>query len=588
MAFDGITTAAMVKELNDRILGGRLNKIAEPEADELLLTIKSLTGKTERLLISAHASLPFIYFTEKSIQSPMTAPNFCMLLRKHLQNGRIVKICQPGLERIIKIHLEHRDELGDLKEKVLIIELMGKHSNIIFCQTDDTIIDSIKHISEAVSSVRTVLPGRQYFITKTQDKRDPLLAETEPKVFSELIMKKAQSVHKAIYNSFTGFSPVQASELCFRAGIDGDSPVASLSDTDLQKLFQEFHKLIMLVKDGGFNPQIIYDDGSPLEFAAVELKEYGDKERRHFTQMSEVLETYYAEKNAVTRIRQRSTDLRKLVSTFLERDVRKYEAQLKQLKDTEKKDKYRLWGELIQAYGYGLPPKSGKLRCIDHYTGNEVEIPLDPLLTPQKNAQKYFDRYQKLKRTEKNVSEQLISTKSDISHLESIQAALDIAMDEADLIEIRRELFDSGYVKKRRDGRESGNPKKSHPLHYISSDGYDLYVGKNNYQNDQLTFKFANGDDWWFHSKKFPGSHVILHLGSKRKEPIPDRAFNEAGALAAYYSKGRGQAKVEIDYVEKREVKKPAGAKPGFVVYYTNYSMSIDSDISSLKLVEDA
>ena len=250
--------------------------------------------------------------------------------------------------------------------------------------------------------------------------------------------------------------------------------------------------------------------------------------------------------------------------------------------DTEDRDKYRIYGELLNTYGYSVEEGAKSLTCDNYYTNSEITIPLDPLLSAKDNAKKYFDRYQKLKRTEEAVGEQLKETRADIEHLESVQNSLDIASDEADLKEIRRELADSGYIKKHA-AKKGERSTKSLPLHYLSSDGFDLYVGKNNYQNDELTFKFANGNDWWFHSKKFPGSHVIMKCNGLTPEEIPDRAFNEAGALAAYYSKARGQSKVEIDYVQKREVKKPAGAKPGFVVYYTNYSMAIDSDISSLK-----
>ncbi len=586
MAFDGVTTAAMAAELNKRINGGRLYKIAQPEADELLFTIKTTNGKTERLLISAGASLPFIYFTETNKPSPMTAPNFCMLLRKHLQNGRITEISQPGLERIIRIYVEHLDEMGDLCRKVLVIEIMGKHSNIIFCDDNDNIIDSIKHVGLTVSSVREVLPGRKYFIPETQDKLDPT-SDIDFDSFKAAVSKTAQENIKAIYNTFTGFSPVMASELCHRAEIDGNASIAANSDEDYKKLYNEFCRLMNDIKTGSFSPEIIYEDAVPREFASVELSQYSDLEIEKYETMSEVLENYYAKKNSVTRIRQRSADLRKIVSTILERDYKKLNIQRKQLSDTEKKDKFRVYGELLNTYGYSAPEGAKSITCDNYYTNEEITIPLDPQLSATDNAKKYFDRYQKLKRTEEAVSVQMKETEDDIAHLESIQNSLDIASDEADLKQIRDELADSGYVKKHVGKKKGERKMTSHPLHYVSSDGFDLYVGKNNYQNDELTFKFANGNDWWFHSKKFPGSHVIMKTGGVESDKIPDRAFNEAGALAAYYSKGRGQSKVEIDYVLKKEVKKPAGSKPGFVVYYTNYSMAIDSDISTLKLVEE-
>lgn len=586
MAFDGITTAAMVSEIRNRAVGGRLYKIAQPDPDAILLTIKTNDGKTDRLMISASASLPFVYYTDENKPSPMVAPNFCMLLRKHLQNGRITDVSQPGLERIIRIGAEHLDEMGDLKRKVLVIELMGKYSNIIFTEEDNTVIDSIKHISAAVSSVRTVLPGSEYFIPMTQDKLDPT-SDISYETFSTAVLHKAQNIIKALYNTFTGFSPVAASELCHRAGLDGNASVASMTPDDTERLYACFKALMDDIKNENFDPVLIYEKDEPREFAAIPLSEYDDLKSEHLSSMSEVLKRYYAERDAVTRIRQRSTDLRKIVSTTLERAVKKYDIQQKQLRDTQKKDKFRIYGEMLNTYGYSAAPGDKSLTCINYYDNTEIVIPLDPQKTALENAQKYFDRYQKLKRTEEAVSEQLIETKNDIDHLESIQNSLDIAENEADLKDIRRELAESGYIKKHTSRKGSGRTESSKPLHYISSDGYDLYVGKNNYQNDQLTFKFATGNDWWFHSKKFPGSHVILRVGQGDPDNLPDRVFNEAGALAAYYSKGRGQSKVEIDYVKKKEVKKPAGSKPGFVVYYTNYSMAIDSDISTLKLVRE-
>lgn len=582
MALDGITTAALTRELKEKLTDGRIYKVAQPEDDELILTVKTASGQ-ERLDICVSASLPFMYLTDKNKPSPMSAPNFCMLLRKHITNGRITDISQPGLERIIRIDILHYDELGDLKRKTLVTELMGKHSNIIFIDDEGRIIDSIKHIPASVSSVREVLPGREYFVPNTEGKKE-LDIDISVGEFAGDIRHKAQSIMKALYGSYTGFSPVMAAEICYRAGIDADASTASLSDEEIGRLWSELCKLKTNVDEGHFRPNMVFDESGPVEFAAVELTEYSDLKRRDFDTVSEMLITYYSEKAASVRIRQHSAELRKIVSTILERNAKKYDIQLKQLKDTEKKDKYRIYGELINTYGYGVEEGSKSFKAVNYYNNEEVTVPLDPTISVKDNAKKYFDRYMKLKRTEEAVTEQIKETRADIEHLGSIQNALDIATSEADLSQIKRELTDCGYIKKH-SGKKGDSRFKSEPLHYISSDGFDLYVGKNNYQNDELTFKFAAGNDWWFHSKKYPGSHVILHIGQHDAANIPDRAFNEAGALAAWYSKGRGQAKVEIDYVQKKEVKKPAGAKPGFVVYYTNYSMAIEADISELKEV---
>ncbi len=580
MAFDGVTIANVVYELKQKLIGGRLYKIAQPETDELLLTIKTSDGQ-HRLCISADASLPLIYLTQSNKQSPMTAPNFCMLLRKHLQNGRITNISQPGLERIIHIEIEHLDEMGDLCKKTLVVEIMGKHSNIIFCNENNLIIDSIKHVSAAVSSVREVLPGKPYFVVQTQDKLDALNADYD--TFFQTLSTKPQPVFKAIYGSFTGISPILAQELCYRAHLDGDTPTAALSNTDYRTLYDTFFCIISAIKCGEFAPCIAYTGSQPVEFAAVPLSMYttGADKTVPYDSISRLLEQYYAEKNTYTRIRQKSADLRRIVQTALERNIKKYDLQIRQMQDTEKREKYRIYGELLNTYGYSAAPGAKSLEAINYYTNEPVTIPLDPTLTPTENAKKYFDKYGKLKRTYEALSELTKEVKEEITHLESISAALDIALLEEDLVQIKEELTESGYIKRKGGGKKVKITSK--PFHYISSDGYHIYVGKNNYQNDELTFKFATGNDWWFHAKGMPGSHVIVKTDGN--DDLPDRTFEEAGKLAAYYSKGRGQEKIEIDYIQKKHVKKPGGAKPGFVVYYTNYSLMIDCDISGITQV---
>lgn len=579
MAFDGITIAAMVQEMNRQLSGGRFNKIAQPEADELMITAKGSQGQC-RLLMSASASLPLIYFTEKNKPSPMTAPNFCMLLRKHIGSARIRSISQPGLERVIIFRLEHLNEMGDPCTKDLIMELMGKHSNIIFCDENSKILDSIKHVPSHMSSVREVLPGRDYFIPRTQDKLDPLTADEEH--FTEIICKKPCNISKAIYTSLTGFSPVMAEELCYRASIDGSDAAQSLNEAACTHLYHTFQKLMDQVRQGDFSPNIIYRGDEPVEYSALPMTQYGSEyTSRNFETVSSMLEEYYAAKNILTRIRQKSSDLRRIVQTGLERSRKKLALQEKQMNDTEKKDKYKVYGELINTYGYDLEEGCRSFRALNYYTNEEIEIPLDVSISPSENAKKYFDRYSKLKRTQEALTEQIRESILETEHLESVSNALDIARTESDLSQIKEELTESGYIKRHYSGKKGAKAQsKARPLHYVSSDGYDMYVGKNNYQNDELTFRFATGNDWWFHAKKTAGSHVIV------KSPdgeLPDRTFEEAGQLAAFYSKGRTAPKVEIDYIQKKHVKKPAGAKPGFVVYYTNYSLMAAPDITGIK-----
>lgn len=579
MAFDGITISNIVKDLQDVLTDGRLSKIAQPEPDELLLTIKGKNGQ-QRLCLSASASLPLIYLTDGNKQSPMTAPNFCMLLRKHIQNGRIVSIRQPGLERIVIFTVEHLDELGDLRQKKLIVEIMGKHSNIIFCDENDRILDSIKHISGLVSSVREVLPGKPWFIPHTQEKFDPLTADRQ--LFMEQVFSKPADCYKALYTTFTGLSPAVSHEICHRAGQNTQMATAACTAADREALWDAFSQVMDQVKTGEFTPCIVYEHGAPAEYASIPLTSYPSAARKDYRNISPLLEDYYAEKNRITRIRQRSSDLRRIVSTALERNVKKYDLQLKQLKDTEKRDKYRIWGELLNTYGYSAVPGAKALEAENYYTGEMTVIPLDPQLSATENAKKYFEKYNKLKRTNEALTALTQEVHAEIQHLESVSNSLDIALKEEDLVQIKEELIESGYIR-----RKSGSKKvkiTSRPFHYISSDGFSIYVGKNNLQNEELTFKFAVGSDWWFHAKGRPGSHVIVR--SEGRE-LPDSTFEEAARLAAYYSTGRGQEKVEIDYIEKKHVKKVAGAKPGFVIYHTNYSMVIDTDISGISTAQD-
>ncbi|MDD5901119.1 MAG: NFACT RNA binding domain-containing protein [Lachnospiraceae bacterium] len=588
MAFDGLMTAALVKELSDTLTGGRIIKIAQPEKDELQLQIKNYD--TYKLLISADASLPLLYLTDESKQSPLSAPNFCMLLRKHFNSARILSVTQPGLERIVDFTVEHLNELGDICRKHIMVELMGKHSNIILVDENGIILDAIKRVSGMVSSVREVLPGRPYFIPQTQEKLNPLTVSFEEFL---VLREKPMPLGKSLYTTFTGLSPQTANELCHRAGLSPDLPAAEFSEDFIRHLFRVFTELMEDIKAGVFLPNLIRKDGEPIAFSATALTLYkeDDYEAEDFSSVSALLQEFYSEKNTVTRIRQRSSDLRRVLQSALEREVKKYDLQLKQLKDTESREKYKVYGELLTAYGYSVEPGAKETTVTNYYTNEPLTIPLDETLSALDNAKRYFERYSKLKRTFEALSTQVEETKSAILHLESIKNSLEIARHEEDLVQIKAELTEYGYLKKHAMAANGGRGKKekkvritSKPLHYRTSDGFDIYVGKNNYQNDYLTFEFANGNDWWFHAKDCAGSHVILKNDGRA---IPDHVFEDAGALAAFYSKNKDAGKVEIDYVDKKQVKKPNGAKPGFVVYYTNYSLMATPDISGLTEIND-
>ncbi|MBQ8030473.1 MAG: NFACT family protein, partial [Butyrivibrio sp.] len=400
MAFDGITVANLKRDFENLLVGGRIYKIAQTESDELFITVKLSYEAAEqygikqtRLVLSADASLPLVYLTDETKASPMTAPNFCMLLRKHIQNGRITSVSQPGgLERIIRFEIEHLDEMGDLRHKVLLIEIMGKYSNIIFTDEQDVIIDSIKHIPASVSSVREVLPGRTYFIP-SQDKANPL--ETTADEFSSLVLGKPMPVFKAIYSSYTGLSPIIAQEICYRALVDADKPANALSTSESISVYRAFDVIMQHVREGSFVPAIYYDGDAPKEYSSIPLSIYGFDLKnaadpslkssvpgiRVISDISALISQYYSEKNVVTRIKQKSVDLRKIVQTTLERNVRKYDLQRKQMADCEKKDKYRVYGELLNTYGYSVNEGDKSITVNDYNTGKDITIPLDPTLS---------------------------------------------------------------------------------------------------------------------------------------------------------------------------------------------------------------
>ena len=582
MALDGISIHALVHEFNQNLLNGKINKISQPEREELLITVNTADGN-KRLLISANASLPFMYITKDNKPAPAQAPGFCMLLRKHIGAGRIIEISQMGLERVVRFKIQHLNEMGDITFKYLYVEIMGKHSNIIFCNEENMILDSIKHIPSSVSSVREVLPGRDYFIPTQEGKINPL--ESTEDFFKSKVLKKSDSVFKAIMSSYIGISPTIANEICYRAGIDSDVSNASLFDEHKNSLYKEFTALIEDVKSNNYYYNIIVDGNTnkPMEYAPLKLSMYADMQSKEYDSFSEVLVEFYAKRNAYTNIHQKSADLRKIISNHIERAAKKLDLQLKQEKDTNKREKYRIYGELLHTYGYEAKQGDKSITVINYYNNEELTIPLDVDLTPSENAKKYFDRYAKLKRTAEALETYIEQSRQELELLKSIEASLTIAETETDLADIRRELIDHGFIKKH-TGSKKEKSKKSKPLHFIDDNGFDIYVGKNNYQNDELTFKFATGNDWWFHTKKIHGSHVIVKANGKE---LPDSTYEYAAELAAYYSSGRDSDKVEIDYLQKKNVKKPASSVAGFVVYYTNYSLIATPTLEHVKLVSE-
>jgi len=579
MALDGIVIANLVSELKNALEGGHIAKISMPEKNELFLNIKN-NASVLRLLISSDASLPLMYLTETNRTSPLIAPGFCMLLRKHIGSGKITEITQNGLERIIRITSEQLNEMGDPCRKFLYIELMGKYSNIIFTDEDNIILDSMKHVPSSLSSLREVLPGRTYFLPEKLSRLNPLtMNESE---FRSALSGHPQNAEaqpavllgKALGMSLSGISPVVSEEICHLSGMDPRRDVSSLTEPELSHLFHTVSGIMDDVKSKRFSPQMILRNEEPVEFSSIPLTCLSGTGYtiRHYDSVSLLLSDYYSQKDNAARIRQKSADLRKLVTNILERSERKYELQEKQLKDSDKKEKFRIYGDLLNTYGYELKGGEKELKCKNFYDGNsEITVPLDEHLSASQNAKRYYDRYAKLKRTAEAVGEEIEKTVSEITHLNSIMTSLDLSSEESDLNQIREELSAYGYVKHRLPAGKK-NRIVSKPLHFVSGDGFDIYVGKNNYQNEELTFKIATGNDWWFHAKDMPGSHVIVKSDGRE---LPDSTFEEAASLAAWYSRGQKSDKVEVDYIQKKHVKKTAGGPPGFVIYHTNWSMMV-------------
>ena len=593
MAFDGLFLSALVSEFKTTISGGKISKIVQSEKDEIQLTIKK--EKQQFFLhLSANPSIPLVYLSEQGKTAPLTAPNFCMALRKHIGNGLIQDITQAsrnlpeqGLERVLLLHISHRDELGDIGIKYLSIEIMGKYSNIILLKEDFTILDAIKRISSAQSSVREVLPGRKYFIPD-QFKKENLLCFPLESLQTFLENKKnpnterdsgMENLSELLFQSFSGLSPLSAREISLDAGLPQDQKLGYMSSLDYEKLSDAILRLRKRIREGDFTPQILYENGKSFDFSAIPVRQYSGNPAFHveiFHSPSELLTFYYGGKEKEDRVRQKSADLKKQCSTLLERVSKKLSLQEKQLKDTEKKERFRIFGELLTTYGYSLKGGEKELICENYYNGQEEHIPLEESLSSIENAKKYFDKYDKAKRTERNLSTQVKESKNTLEHLQSIVNSLATAENAEDLDDIRREMGEYGYMKpisqkKKKERKED----KSSPRIFRSSDGYLLYVGKNNYQNEIVSFQIAEGRDFWFHVKGSAGSHVIAKTEGKSLEELPDRLFEEAAELAAYFSSEKESAKVEVDYTERKNLKKVVGGAPGFVIYHQNYSILV-------------
>ena len=595
MALDGITIASLLPELKSALEKGRLSKISQTQANELLLTIKGNQKDPYRLLINVSPGMPYICFTDENKPAPLTAPGFCMMLRKYIANGRILDITQPGMERILIFSIEHLNELGDLCKKELIIELMGKYSNIIFCDENRRVLDAIRHVPPSVSSLRTILPGASYYLPDELKKQDPLplaasIDRGEIESLPEEFFASADTLVSRMYMFFAGLSPIYCQHILNLAGLESERSAASLNEEERLHFSRVFSREMQAVSREEASPVIYYKGDKPVDFSPVPLSVYPEYKAEQVGSVSEMIFRFYYEKSLHSFIQGKSADLRKIIHNALERNRKKLTLLEKQMKDAQKADKYRLQGELLTAYAYQYPEPVKSVTVENYYEDNKlVTIALDETKTVRQNAAAFYERYNKLKRTQEATEGLLEETKEAVTHLESMQLSLALSKSEADLTDIANELKKAGYMKKATQPAGKKKPAKEpgvagKPLHFVNCDGMDMFVGKNNLQNEYVTFTLAGPNDMWFHAKNIPGSHVIVKTGGKE---MSDRAYEEAAALAAYFCQNRDSDKVEIDYVSRKAIKKPPKSAFGFVIYHTNYSMIARPDISGLTEIKD-
>jgi len=580
MPIDGVVIRNIVFELNQNLLNGRIDKILQPEKDEIIISIRS-NGKNYRLLLSSNPNYPRVCLTNVQKQNPINAPMFCMVLRKHLSGGKIVKIEQFELDRIIKIYIEGYDELGVLSNKILICEVMGRNSNIILVNDISyDIIDSLRHITLDMSSFRQIMPRLIYKYPPRKDKLDPL-DFSEPEFIHRINNSNNMKAGKFLVQNIDGLSLFAAREICLSAGMDEDKYIETIDEEQKYRLFLSANKFINEFKNNSFAPTIYYNGEKLFDFYCLKLNYLSVMDAEVKSSISEAIENFYRTKDDYDRIRQKSSDIVKVVSTNLDRCLRKLAIQEETLLESEHKDKWKLFGDLIMTNLYAIEKGDSSVSVINYFDDSQstVEIPLDKTLTPSQNAQKYYKKYNKEKSAEVNTLTQKKDNMSEIEYLENQLVNTSNCTEDIEIDEIRNELISLGYVKAKKK-TASRKQKKSKPMHFISSEGIDIYVGKNNVQNDYLTLKFADPRDIWMHTKKIPGSHVII---KQDRLQAGEDTLCEAANLAAYYSKAKDSSNVPVDYTEKKNVKKPSGAKPGMVIYYTNSTIYVTPDEGLIK-----
>ncbi|MDP4143240.1 MAG: NFACT RNA binding domain-containing protein [Bacillota bacterium] len=565
MALDGIFLHSLVDEISDVLVGGRVSKVNQPEKDEIILLVRGSNNVNYKLLISASSSYPKIHFTKESKANPLKAPMFCMVLRKYLNNSRIINIHQLQTDRIVMIDFESVDELGFNSIYTLIVEIMGRHSNITLVrQRDDIIMDSIKHITPDINRYRSLMPNIKFVYPPSSERLEPFNF-IENDFISFIKNNTIELNEKAFSKIFVGVSANLSKELFWR--LNNYNLIAD--KLNFTEIYNKIKSIFDDIKNNNYYFASYTKNNNLIDFYCIKLSYLTDSEEKVYTSPSILLEDFYYEKDKLDRLNNRSNDLQKIISINLDRCNKKIQILEDKLKECADKEYLKICGELLTANIYSVKKGDTEISVYNYYSenGDNMTIPLNEHKTPSENIQSYFKKYNKLKKSEEMATIQLDSTKDEIEYLQSVLTNIQNADKYEEIEEIKKELIDTGYIKYGKSSKKGKKDKPTKPLHFKSSDDIDIYVGKNNLQNDFLTLKFADKRDIWMHTKNIPGSHVIVkNMNGK----IPDSTLLEAAALAAFYSKAKNSSNVPVDYTEVKNVKKPSGAKPGMVIYTTN------------------
>lgn len=572
MPLDGITLYFLHQELREVLVGCRVDKIHQPARDELLFTLRT-RGGSFRLLLSANANNTRLHLTASAPENPAAPPMLCMLLRKHLTGSAVTAITQNGLDRIVTISFAGTNELGDKTTWQLHVECMAKHSNIILCDADGLIIDAVKRIGAAQSSVRQIQPGLSYVLPPSQNKLS-LLEQTPRQITDTVFLQQEKSLANALLQQVEGLSPLLCREIASLVSGNTELGVKLLPDTTKDRLTAYFENLQKELQNGTGTPTMLKDaQGKPSEFSFCDITQYGfSLQAQQYDSYSELLDAFYAERDSILRSRQRAADLHKLLHNATARVAKKLHTQRLELAESEDREHLRIKAELIQANMHTLQKGALYYDLENYYTNETMRIPADPARTPNENAQKYYKDYRKAKTAQEKLTQLIEAGEADLQYLETVTDALERAVSYEEIQAIRDELTQTGYCKNRQ-GKKGKKEKPLPPFAYTSSDGFTILVGRNNLQNDQLSFKQAAKQDLWLHTQTIPGSHVIVLTEGKE---LPDNTILEAAQIAAYHSKARQSTQVAVDYTPVKQLKKPAGAKPGKVIYHTHYTVTVD------------